>query len=108
MFGNKILSAVSLAGRLNEMIGGVISGDFEVFIVRPGETFHGGIMEEDIDGSGEEVQGTPSGTGTAQTVLCTSELGLTKRIQLGTGKKETKMVIKAKVILESFLDTKDE
>lgn len=85
------------------MIGGVISGDFEVFFVRPGETFHWGIMEEDTDGSGE-MQG---GTGTPQAVLCTSEMGLIKRVQPGTGEKETKTVIKAKVILESFLDTED-
>ncbi|KAF8552290.1 hypothetical protein OG21DRAFT_1511663 [Imleria badia] len=103
MFENKILTAVSLAGRLNQMIGGVVSGDFEVFVVRPGETFQGGYMEEDTDGSGNGLQGTP----TAKTVLCTSELGLTKRVQLGTGEKETKMVIKAKVILESFLDNEN-
>lgn len=102
MFETNILSAVSLAERLNQMIGGVISGDFEVFIVRPSTTFHEEMMQEDMDGSG---------TGKAQTVLCTSELGLTKRVQLGMGEEketETKMVIKAKVILESFLDGESE
>ena len=103
MFEKKILTAVSLAVRLNQMIGGVVSGDFEVFVVRPGEMFQGGMMEEDTDGSGDGVQGTPGETETAQTVLCTSEFGLTKWVQLGAG-KETKTVIKAKVILESFLD----
>ena len=75
MFEKKVLTAVSLAVRLSQMIGGVVSGDFEVFVVRPGETFHGGIMEEDTDGSEDGVQGTPGGTETAQTVLCTSILG---------------------------------
>lgn len=96
----KILSAVTLAGRLNQMIGEVVSGDFEVFVVRPGEKFHEGRME-DIDDSANGVPGTPGGT--PQTVLCTSELGLTKRIQLGTGERETTTVIKAKVVPESFL-----
>lgn len=59
-------------------------------------------MEEESDDTG--VQATPGGAGTSQTVLCISELGLTKRVQLGTGAKETKPVIKAKVILELFLD----
>lgn len=105
MFENKILSAVLLAGRLNQMISGVTSGDFEVFVVRPGETFHWGIMEEDMNGSGE----MQDGTGTPQAVLCTSEIGLIKRVQPGTAEKETKTktMIKAKVILESFLDTED-
>jgi hypothetical protein len=109
MFQKKILAAVSLGVRLNQMIGGVVSGDFEVFVVRPGEMFHGGMMEEDTDGSGDgpPVQGTAGGTETVQTVLCTSEFGLTKWVQLGTGEKETKTVIKAKVILESFLDSEN-
>ena len=107
MFEKKILTAVSLAVRLNQMIGGVVSGDFELFVVPPGETFHGGTMVEDTDGSGDGVQGTPDGTEAAQTVLCASEFGLTKLVQLGTGEKETKTVIKAKVILESFLDTEN-
>lgn len=102
MFENKISSVVSLAGRLNQMISGVISGDFEVFVVQPGETFRSEIMD-DMDDS----EGTQGGTGTAQAILCTSEMGLAKRVQLGTGKKETKTVMKAKVLFESFLDTKD-
>ena len=104
MFEDKILTAVSLAGRLNQMTNGVVSGDFEVLVVRPGETFHCETMEEESDGNGGGVQVTSDGAETSQTVLCTSELGLTKRVQLGTGEKETKPVIKAKVILESFLD----
>ncbi|KAI9569156.1 hypothetical protein HD554DRAFT_2093559 [Boletus coccyginus] len=92
-FEKKILSAVTLAGRLNQMIGEVVSGDFEVF-------FHEGRME-DIDDSANDVPRTPGGT--PQTVLCTSELGLTKWIQLGTGERETTTVIKAKVVPESFL-----
>ena len=107
MFENKISTVVSLACQLNQMMNEVVSGDFEALVVRPGETFHCETMKEESDGSGGGVQATSDGAETSQTVLCTSELGLTKRIQLGTGEKETKLVIKAKVILESFLDTKD-
>jgi len=82
------------------MIGEVVSGNFKVFIVRPGDTFHGGTME-DIDNSTADVPGMSGGT--PQTVLCVSELGLTKRIQLGTGERETTTVIRAKVVPESFL-----
>ena len=105
MFEAKILIAISLAGRLNQMIGSVVSGNFEVFVMQPGEKFHEEIMEQDSDDDGGAARGTSSGTKTAQTILCTSELGLTKLLQLAMGEKETKTVIKAKVILESFLHT---
>ena len=82
----------------------VVSGDFGVLVVRPGEMFRCETMEEESDGSGGGVQVALDGAETSQTVLCTSELGLTKWVQLGTGEKKTKPVIKAKVILESFLD----
>ena len=60
-------------------------------------------MEEELDGTG--VQAMSCGAEASQTVvLCTSELGLMKRVQLGTGKKGMKLVIRAKVILKSFLD----
>ena len=37
----RILTVVLLAVRLNQM-GGVVSGDLEVSVVRPGEMFHRG------------------------------------------------------------------
>lgn len=44
-------------------------------------------------------------------MLCTSELGLTKRVQLETGEAVpvpvTKSVIRARVILESFQEAQD-
>ena len=82
----KILSTVSLARCLNQMINGVISGDFGVFVVRPGERFHEETMVN-LDGSGDEVHGMRGEIGRAKVVLCTGELGLTSRVQLGTGRR---------------------
>lgn len=93
---------VNLAGRLNKMFDEVISSDFEVFVVRPGEKFDGKKME-DTDGIQAGIQETPA--------LCTTHLGLIKRIPVGTlwerGKKQKMVVLKAKVLLESFFDTED-
>ncbi|KAG9313674.1 hypothetical protein JVU11DRAFT_6019 [Chiua virens] len=100
MFKAKILSAVVLAGRLNQLVAGVLSGDFEVFVVQPGESFQAGIMDEVTDGSRDEVQDSGKG----QTVVCTNELGLVKWVEIGTKEKEMRTVVKAKVILESFWD----
>ena len=63
--------------------------DFEVFVARPGETFNGGSME-DTEGTQEAA------------VLCTTSIGLIKRVPLETG--ESVVALKAKVMLESFLD----
>lgn len=101
-FEEKIASLVELAGRLNRMFDEVISGDFEVVVVRPGEKFDGKKMEDADDG--------PAGIEKAP-VLCTTHLGLLKRIPVGTlwerGKKQKMVVLKAEVLLESFLNTKD-
>ncbi|KAF8552292.1 hypothetical protein OG21DRAFT_1416382 [Imleria badia] len=99
-FGEKITSLVELAGRLGKMFDEVISSDFEVFIVRPGEKFDDKMME-DMDGDQAGIQEGP--------VLCTTHLGLIKRMPMGTslwerGKKQKVTVLKAKVLLESSLN----
>lgn len=99
-FKEKITLLVELAWRLNKLFDDVISGDFEVFIVRPGEKFEEEDME-DTDGDQTGIQDGP--------VLCATHLGLIKQIPVGAslwekGKKHTVMVLKAKVLLESFLD----
>ena len=86
MLETKILSTVSLAGRCNQMVNGIVSNDFEVFVMSPGERPHEEMMV-DLDGSGDEVHGTPGEVGRAKVVLCTGEPGLTKRVQLGTGRR---------------------
>ena len=77
------------------MIGEVVSIDFEVIVVRPVQMFEETTME-DVD--------DPRETPTGQKVLCSTELGMTKRVQLESGDNDKLTVIKAKVILESFLD----
>ena len=99
-FENKVASIISCAGQLSKMIGEVLSVDFEVFAVRPLETFEETTMEDDID----EGKGVPNGTAMSQKVLCSTRLGMTKRIQRELGDKDRSTVVKAKVILESFLD----
>ena len=90
-------SIISIAGQLSKMIGEVVSIDFEVLIVRPAQMFEATTMQEDMD----EM---PSRTATGQKVLCTTQLGMTKRVQLESEDNDKLTVIKAKVILESFLD----
>ena len=97
-FGEKITSLVELAGRLGKMFDEVISGDFEVFIARPGEKFNVQMMEG-MDGVQAEIED--------ESVLCTTHLGLIKRVPVGSlwekGKKQKIAVLKAKVLLESSL-----
>ena len=99
-FEQRISSLVELAVRLGKMFDEVISSDFEVFIARPGEKFEDKVME-DTDGDQVGVK--------EETVLCATHLGLVKRMPMGTslwekGKKQKITVLKAKVLLQSFLD----
>jgi len=99
-FGDKVASIITIAGQLSKMIGEVVSADFEVLAVRPLEMFEKTTMEDDFD----EGKGVPDGTATGQKVLCSTHLGMTKRMPLESGDKDKLPVIKAKIILESFLD----
>jgi len=92
-FSEKILSIISHAGKFRDMVSGMISGDFEVFMVQPGATFDGESM---VDMN--EDPGTRRGTGAAQIVLCGSRVGLRKRM----GEKIITLT-KAQVVLKSFL-----
>lgn len=104
-FKERITLLVTLAGRLGKMFDEVISSDFEVFLARPRDGFEG----KDMEASDEGQAGVPQ-EGSA--VLCTTHLGLIKQVPVGTlwekGEKQQVMVLKAKVLLESFLDTEDE
>ena len=101
-FKKKISMLVDLAGLLGRIIDEVISSDFEVFIARPGEKFEDKMMD-DANGNQAGIQ--------EASVLCTTHLGLIKRIPVGTlwekGKKEKITVLKAKVLLESVLNMED-
>ena len=93
-FGEKILSLVSHAGRLGNMVSEMISGEFQVFVVQAGDAFDGKRM---MDMNGDKT--APRGTGAVQTVLCVSRVGLKK--QMG---EKIIMLTKAQVVLRSFLD----
>ena len=56
-------------------------------------------MEEDVD---DYDQGKTSGAAAGQKVLCSTQLGMTKRVHWESG-KEVLTAVKAKVVLESFL-----
>ena len=76
------------------MVSGMISGDFEVFAVRPGAPFD---RESMVDMNEDQV--TPRGTRGAQIVLCVSRVGLRKKME-----EKTIVLTKAEVVLKSFLD----
>ena len=98
-FEDKVSSIIKLAGQLSKMIGEVVSGDFEVAFGRPDEPFEETTMEEDKDDY-DEAYGVSDETG----VLCTTQLGLVKWVPLESGGKQKVPVLKAKVLLKSFLD----
>jgi hypothetical protein len=95
-FGEKVSSIISITGQFSKMIGEVVSADFEVLVVRPVQMFEEATMEDTDD---------PHRTATGQKVLCSTELGMTKRMQLDSGDKDCMTVVKAKVFLESFLES---
>ena len=98
-FGDRISFILSTAGNFSKIAGEIISTDFNVFVTRPAEKFDGTMMEVD------EGQRIPSRTATNQKVLSSTHLGLTKRIRLESGREDTSTVVKAKVVLESLLDS---
>ena len=85
----KITSLVKLAGSLQMML--EEASGFQVFIARSGETFDHAEFEV------ENGQGEP--------VLCATSIGLIKEMPSGVGQSERVMVLKAKVLLKSFLDS---
>lgn len=103
-FEGRIASLVELAARLGKMFADVVSSDFEVLIARPGDKFEDRTMEDADD----EQIGIR-----AEVVLCATHLGLVKRAPtVGTslwekGQKQKITVLKAKVLLESFLNMED-
>ncbi|KAG8215926.1 hypothetical protein J3R82DRAFT_7900 [Butyriboletus roseoflavus] len=92
-FGDKVSSITSIAGQFSKMIGEVVSADFEVLAVGPSETFEASTMEKD-GGDGKAGRTAAGGK-----VLCTTDLGMRKRVQLVSGKSDTLTLIKSKVVL---------
>ena len=92
-FRKKVSTIVSHAGTFVNMISGVISGDFETFVVQSGARFD---RESMVDMNAGEV--ALRRTGEDQTVLCVSRVGLRKRM----GDKSI-MLTQAQVVLKSFL-----
>ena len=103
-FKDRILTIVSIAGQLSEMIGKVLSADFTLIAPAPRQAFEEPTMEkEDVDDYEKDTKGKRNQTAAGHKVLCTTQLGMTKRVQREST-KETLTVVKAKVVLESFLD----
>ena len=92
-FGERITSLVKLAGRFQMML--EKARNFKVFIARSGGAFDGAEFKDESADDTEDVitQSAP--------VLCATSIGLIKQIPLG----EKVVVLKAKVLLESFLET---
>ena len=101
-FKDQLLSIISTAGQFSEMIDKVVSADFAVTAPPPLQAFEETTMErEDVDDYDDK--GKINGVAAGQKVLCSTQLGMMKRVQRESG-KETLTVVKAKVLLESFLD----
>ena len=92
-FRKKVSTIVSHAGTLVNMVSGMISGDFETFVVQSGTRFD---RESMVDMNAGEV--ALRRMGEDQTVLCVSRVGLRKRM----GDKSI-MLTQAQVVLKSFL-----
>ncbi|KAG6331425.1 hypothetical protein ID866_7666 [Astraeus odoratus] len=103
-FNEKVSFLVSLSMRINKIIGeDVTSGDLEILTVPPAATFDSSAMEDVYN------EGTPGRPGVGTKVLCTTDLGLRKRVRVAvTGDKEKHWAIttllKPKVALESVVD----
>ena len=92
-FEENLRSIVSLARSLREKVAGMVSGDFEVLAVHPGQEF----KEADMCLMG----GERPPTGSAGTVLCMTQAGLTKWMPEGPkGEKMRTTVMKAEVVLK--------
>ena len=83
-FGDKVLSIIRLAGQFSEMIGEVMSSIFEFLGIRPDEPYEETTMEEDVDDYDEAANGMAAG----QKVLCSTQVGLMKRVPLELGKRK--------------------
>ena len=96
-FEEKITSLVRLAGSLQVMLEN--ASDFKVFIAQSGGKFDSAEFEDE---NAEDTEGVITQGGL---VLCATSIGLIKQVLPGVGQKEKVMVLKAKVLLESFLDS---
>lgn len=104
-FGDKISFLVTLAVRVNKIVGeDVTSGDLEVLAVPPASLFDPASMEDVYN---------EASSGTGARVLCTTDLGLRKRVRVFmTGEKEKQWalttLLKPKVALESVVEIMDD
>ncbi|KAG9315442.1 WD40-repeat-containing domain protein [Chiua virens] len=101
MFHSRILSIISIAETLRNLIGGAVGANFEVFAVRAAQVFDEVKMEVDC----RKGQARPGRTFKGQRVLCTTHLGLSQEIVTPSGQRNTLMVSKAKVLLRSSLQS---
>jgi hypothetical protein len=92
-FGDRFEAAAGLVVDLNRIIGTkIVSGDFEAVLVDPGTAFERKTMESMWPEEGLRQS-------KAETVVCTTSLGLRKRGNNGHGV----MLMKPKVLLRSTL-----
>ena len=104
-YKGKVLSIISIADQLNEMIGEVIYADFAVIAPATHQAFEQTTMEkEDVDDH-HKGKGMANEAASGHKVLCSTQLGTTERVQRES-EKETLTVVKAKGCsrIESFLD----
>ena len=96
-FEEKITSLARLAGSLQIMLEN--ASDFKVFLAQSGGRFDGAEFEDE---NADDTEGIITQGGL---VLCATSIGLIKQMPSGVGQKERVMVLKAKVLLESLLDS---
>ncbi|KAI5991785.1 hypothetical protein EDC04DRAFT_2587261 [Pisolithus marmoratus] len=104
-FSEKVSFLVTLAVRVNKIVGeDVTSGDLEVLTVPPASLFDPASMEDVYN---------EAASGAGARVLCTTDLGLRKRVRVSTtGEKEKQwavtILLKPKVALESVVEIMDD
>ena len=98
-FEEKITSLVSLAGSLRMIL--EKASAFKVFIARSDGEFNGAKFEDE---NADDTEGVITQSGP---VLCATSIGLIKQMPSEMGQGEKVVVLRAKVLLESFLENPD-
>ncbi|THH07992.1 hypothetical protein EW146_g9134 [Bondarzewia mesenterica] len=99
--GEGIREVISLSLKLNKAVGeGITSSMISPIVIEGGEAFDIGSMEESYSDNNGEPNGEMMA---APVVMCTTSIGLRKRVQKANGRRETTILLKPQVALETVI-----
>ena len=103
LYKDKVLSIISIAGQLSEVVGKVVSADSAVIAPVAHQAFEQTTVEEDVDDH-HKGKWMANEAASDHKVLCSTQLGTTERVQWQS-ERETLTVVKAKGCsrIKSFL-----